>query len=351
MQRILVGPVLAGLVLLAAIGSAHGQCAGDIDCSGTVDGADLALLAADFGTTGCGSCDDVLARVEDLENQVAALQELLQFVSREGNDMFITGANLHIRSGAGRTNLVYNGLGNLIVGYNEPRYGGGDERSGSHNVVIGTQNNYSSYGGIVVGYGSEISGTYASVTGGIANTASGEYASVSGGRFNEASGHISSISGGDVCVASGQYATIGGGESNTADGWASHVSGGRNNLAQGACAAVVGGGGSDDSDGNTAFANYSAVLGGWRNIAGDPTLTDAGIGPQSVVSAGSSNIASGDRAAVSGGYNNTATGAGASVSGGRLNHATAIGATVGGGSWTTVSDDFDWAAGDLYEAD
>jgi hypothetical protein len=43
-----------------------------------------------------------------------------------------------------------NGLGNVIIGYNEPR-GGGDNRSGSHNLVVGSRNNYASYGGFVGG--------------------------------------------------------------------------------------------------------------------------------------------------------------------------------------------------------
>ena len=40
-----------------------------------------------------------------------------------------------------------NGLGNVVIGYNELR-GAGDDRSGSHNLVFGSRNNYSSYGGL-----------------------------------------------------------------------------------------------------------------------------------------------------------------------------------------------------------
>jgi hypothetical protein len=43
-----------------------------------------------------------------------------------------------------------NGLGNLIIGYNELR-GSGDDRTGSHNLVLGSRNNHSSYAGIVGG--------------------------------------------------------------------------------------------------------------------------------------------------------------------------------------------------------
>ena len=51
-----------------------------MNCDGDIDGADLALLAADFGTTGCGTCDDVIARIEALENRIALLEFLVPFV-------------------------------------------------------------------------------------------------------------------------------------------------------------------------------------------------------------------------------------------------------------------------------
>jgi|RhiMetdeSRZDD1v2_1073273.scaffolds.fasta_scaffold281263_1 hypothetical protein len=66
-----------------------------------------------------------------------------------------------------------NGLGNLIVGYNELRPLSDNVRTGSHNVVVGRQNNFSSFGGLVAGAFNEISG---------------EFAAISGGRFNSAIG-------------------------------------------------------------------------------------------------------------------------------------------------------------------
>lgn len=42
-----------------------------------------------------------------LEAQVAALMELLQHFSREGNDIYTTGANLHIRNGFDATDVIY----------------------------------------------------------------------------------------------------------------------------------------------------------------------------------------------------------------------------------------------------
>jgi hypothetical protein len=336
---------LVFFVLFSLVRVGYSACEGDLNCDGDTDGADLALLAADFGTIGCGNCDDVMAliwelsnRISDLERDITQLESLLQHFRRDGNDIYIEGANLHILDGSYNTEGSVNGLGNLIVGYNESRVpdGGTDIRFGSHNIVVGKRLNYASYGGLVVGYDNTISAAWASVSGGVHNTASDYAASVSGGRNNKASGDYSSVSGGQNNTASTNYTS---------------VSGGMNNSASGPWASVSGGGGPLESDGNIAFGHYSSILGGWRNIAGDPTFLSSYVGEQSVVSAGSSNVASGDRSAVSGGYDNIADEAGASVSGGRDNNASAVGASVSGGDATSVTNNFDWAAGDLYEAD
>lgn len=82
---------------------------------------------------------------------IGTLQAKLQYVSVSGTEMHITGANLHIESGSGATDGGVNGLGNLIVGYNEPRAASPDQ-TGSHNLIVGRYHNYSSYGGLVAGY-------------------------------------------------------------------------------------------------------------------------------------------------------------------------------------------------------
>jgi hypothetical protein len=75
-----------------------------------------------------------------LAQRVAALESLLKPFSREKNEIVITGANLHLVNGLGRTSCTdeddseipdcQNGLDNLIVGYNESRaeFGGEDIR-------------------------------------------------------------------------------------------------------------------------------------------------------------------------------------------------------------------------------
>ena len=52
-------------------------CEGDTDCDGAADGVDLANLANTFGTTGCGTCDDVITRITELQNATCKLYEQL----------------------------------------------------------------------------------------------------------------------------------------------------------------------------------------------------------------------------------------------------------------------------------
>jgi hypothetical protein len=149
-----------------------------------------------------------------LEHRVTALEKLLKHFSRDANEVTIAGANLHIVNGLGSTDCrdeqfelipdCPNGLGNLIVGYNEPRLAPGQDniRTGSHNVVVGSQHNFSSFGGLVAGRVNEINGQFAAVSGGEINTASAFASSVSGGILNTATGEFASVSGGDGNTAS-----------------------------------------------------------------------------------------------------------------------------------------------------
>ena len=138
-----------------------------------------------------------------------------------------------------------NGVGNLIVGYNElrmlPFFPLSNDRTGSHGVVVGTRNDYTSYGGLVAGDFNASSGPYSSVAGGNDNQALGLYASISGGfggraigpwsaigggHAGKATGEYSSVSGGRLNVAAGNYATVGGGGFRNAPGYDDWVAGG-----------------------------------------------------------------------------------------------------------------------------
>ena len=177
-----------------------------------------------------------------MARRLAALEYKLQYISGGPNEVVITGANLRIVNGLGSTG-TRNGLGNLIVGYNELRddMASPDVRTGSHNIVVGSENNFSRFGGLVVGSVNDLLGEFASVSGGTFNTASGVGSSVSGGAANTASGIGSSVSGGIRNTASGPRASVSGGNLNTASGINSSVSGGDQNMASGNFASVSGG--------------------------------------------------------------------------------------------------------------
>ncbi len=175
-----------------------------------------------------------------LQAEIQALKNLLSFITKNGNDVTFSGVNVHIVNGTGTTDGTVNGQGNLVVGYNETR-GSGDDRNGSHNIVVGTRQNYSSYGGLETGYHNTISAAYASISCGAYNTASGSSSSVSGGHNNTASGQESSITGGESSEASEFRASVTGGYDNTAGGEHSSVTGGRENNADPSYASISGG--------------------------------------------------------------------------------------------------------------
>ena len=155
---------------------------------------------------------------------IAAQQVKLAPVTVSGTDYTISGFNVRIVDGGGDTSST-SGLGNLTIGYNRLRNNGTDDRTGSHNLILGDQNNYSSFGGLVGGLANTSSGVYASVLGGFGSTASGFYSSVSGGARNRASSDFSSVSGGANNTASGDSSSVSGGSNRTAGGNLNWVAG------------------------------------------------------------------------------------------------------------------------------
>jgi hypothetical protein len=217
-----------------------------------------------------------------LAKRLAALEYKLVHITSGPDDVTITGANLRIVNGLGDTETT-NGLGNLIVGYNElrndlPRFR--DVRTGSHNIVLGKRLNFSSFGGFVGGDFNQISGAFASVSVGAGNTASGQFASITGGQGNTASGDGASVSGGQANTASGDFSSVtgGGGEGNgggrnTASGLGASVTGGFNNTASGFLSSISGG------QANTASGFASSVSGGLNRSA--PATDNWAAGPLS----------------------------------------------------------------------
>jgi hypothetical protein len=84
--------------------------------------------------------------------------------------------------------------------------------TGSHNLILGEEQAFSSFGGLVAGYGNTISGREASVSGGALNSASGFYTSITGGMHNTARVEAASVQGGSQNLVEGRFASIFGGK-------------------------------------------------------------------------------------------------------------------------------------------
>ena len=152
----------------------------------------------------------------------------------------VSGANLQIVNGQDTEGTEsVNGLGNLIVGYDEANsinntnfqhcsngnfkdqtlcesngaLWSNSHKSGSHNIVLGSENSYSSFGGLVGGNRNFVTKDYASVLSGFGNAASGDSSAVVGGNLNEAGSTRASVLGGNQNSANQLNSSIGGGVS------------------------------------------------------------------------------------------------------------------------------------------
>lgn len=222
------------------------------------------------------------------------LEKLLPYIKYEekGVDEKPTikfeGVNVQVVSGAGTEAAAVNGEGNVMIGYDENP----GTQTGSNNLILGGEQAYTSYGGILAGLNNTISGPFASVTGGGSNTASGAYSSVSGGEINTASAAYSSVSGGEENTASSTNSSVSGGFENKASYVNTSVSGGAANTADQYDSSVSGG------HGNTASGEFSSVSGGQSNNA---------KGAYAWVGGGYKNLAEGEWSAVFGGKEEKAT--------------------------------------------
>ena len=203
-----------------------------------------------------GSVEQLRKEVQAASNGVRALQansilDLNGYITFDNSSGYPTvlfnGINVQIVNGTGATQTT-NGLGNLIIGYNRARTtnpvcslgafateaecvarGGTwarSHKSGSHNLVAGDYNAYSSWGGTVFGLENAATAPYAVVLGGAGNLAQGDLSSVTGGSLNTASGMYGSVTGGLGNTASGSFAALSGGNTRTAAGSHDWVAGG-----------------------------------------------------------------------------------------------------------------------------
>ena len=147
-----------------------------------------------------------------------------------------SGVNVQVVNGEGATQEI-NGVGNLVIGYDE--HTPGDKQTGSHNLVVGEGQEFTSFGGIVGGIDNAITGREAFAVG-ARNTASGFYTSVLGYE-NLASREKASVAGGEHNIASGGAAAVDGGVGNHATEGGSWIGGGSENVAAAQDSAIFGG--------------------------------------------------------------------------------------------------------------
>ena len=316
------GALLLSVIAWSEVGGLEGLQAGLAALQAELAAGREALEAAVAANAGAlATIRGLEAEEEEVLSHLSLVQLPLDDQGAGARTIRISGANLQVVNGSGST-AAADGLGNLIIGYQETRESGND-RSGSHNLVVGRQNNYSSWGGQVVGSSNTVRGLLSSVCGGEGNTASGDYSVVGGGVSN---------------LADGSGSLVGGGRGNAATGIDSVISGGRENRAEGFISTVGGGGH------NTASTQFSVIGGGERNESSEAHTTIAGgrsnraIGVQSTVSGGTQNSAAGVASVVGGGGVNTADGFVGVVSGGFGNVARGDDSSVRGGRDNSTSD-------------
>ncbi len=284
--------------------------------------------------------ESAISRILELEtqlqnlrnNSVLTLDGVLSLDASTLTALF-KGVNVQIVNGAGQTEAI-NGQGNLIVGYDEDATEASN-KTGSHNLVVGSEHSYSSYGASVLGFHNTSSGPYSNVTGGKDNIADGRHATVSGGLSNRAEGSgfapgAPTVSGGshNSALQPGSTAapTVSGGIHNIAtsaglSSGGSTVSGGSNNLAYGPCSSISGGR-ENEAGGAGQNTGCASILGGTDNRASGATA--------SVVVGGLQNTASGLSPVAVGGVDNFAGGTVGVVVGGSGNETRSRSVILGG---------------------
>jgi hypothetical protein len=217
------------------------------------------------------------AQVETLRSQINVLQaspanRLGPYLSvdtdpnpgkhMKGPTITFKGVNINIVNGLNQTRSA-NGLGNLIIEYNEEPLGPVylplevDGRGGSHCLVVGQGHTFGGSGSFGVTSGCVVFGEY--------NRVVGNAESVLGGTENSAAyGSANSVAGGFNNQSTGVDCNILGGASNVATGFESTVSGGYWNSSNVDFSSILGG------EYNIENSYYSTILGGANNAASWP---------------------------------------------------------------------------------
>ena len=286
---------------------------------------------------------NISAALLALQADIAALQstgggsadDLMQFVTVTGTEIVFSGANVQIHNGSSDQETT-NGLGNLTIGYN-PDSLGASFRTGSHNLVLGKDNNYTSTGSLVSGEQNSANGKNAATIAGYKNTVSGSNALSLGGTGNQATaygavtiagsggratGGSSLSAGGNGGIAAGTYSTRVGGQDNEVPGRNAVAIGGINNVVEGPNSVIVGGytnsiNSSDPNNVNFLEGARSVIVGGTNNsldslhaviTGGEGNSISKGVngtrGESAVIMGGRNNISGGNLSLIAGGEGN-----------------------------------------------
>ncbi len=150
----------------------------------STDGSVTCEIDSDSGAATTASVSDHEGRIADLETTVANLQSIVSALSAKLAYMSVdksstlnglapphvifTDANIHIQNGSAQSDTT-NGVGNLVIGYNESSFADSSRRKGSHNLVIGQEHEFSRYNGLVAGFNNRLEGIHSTVSGGSAS--------------------------------------------------------------------------------------------------------------------------------------------------------------------------------------
>ena len=214
-----------------------------------------------------------------LQNQVIALQtELTEVQSHvviglndyvsvidSTNSVMVSGANLQITNGLGAVPESWlgqtgtNGLGNLIIGYNEETgYAEEYTRTGSHNLVVGVDHSYMGYGNIIGGMRNEVNGQYSACISREAEMTWGNVNLLLGGRKNTMVGTSRSV------MIGGEYNTLG---TDSTDTRYSVLAGGRfNHIQDGYANSIVGGSSNTTTLEGSLDGSNRSIFGGHGNV-------------------------------------------------------------------------------------
>lgn len=304
------------------------------------------------GSCAAGTTAAPLARQADLDaakTRIAELETLLAGVTRTASALRISGTNLQLVDGSGKTDSK-TGKGNLIVGYNETP----GAQTGSHNVIVGDSHTATSYASLIAGNKNQSKAPY-QLLGGYNNISSGQYASIPGGYANTVTSTYGSIVGGGGNLASAYAATIAGGCGNVAgtgtsakestcapEGRFQSVSGGTFNKARASSASISGGCGNEVGTVQPAETQcetlpgtrFQWMGGGIANLIEANSIGTAAVGGQ-LNRVGTSGV-EGDYAAAVGGNRNRATGTSSVALGGYDNAASYSLTTTTGGRGNDV---------------